>query len=109
MSGHRILVEIDGAAVPLEDCDWVLRWVCGCPHGVLSARGVADEEQAWRELYDLKRDRDRARRRGDTLELVTHERYCAEVYPQMLPGYQCPHCPSRDGTIPLPLESGAAS
>lgn len=104
---HRIMVELDGATVPLEDCDWVLRWVCGCPHGVLSARGVADEEQAWREFYEKKSDRTQADKRGDTLELMTHERYSAEVYPLML--VDCPHGPSRDGTIPLPLETGAAS
>jgi hypothetical protein len=85
---------IDGKIIPLASCDWVLWRPCGCPQGVCSAAGVhgvyaADEDAAWKEFYDLKRDRVQAQRKGLRLELMSHERYCREVSAQML--VRCPH------------------
>jgi hypothetical protein len=80
--------EIDGKHVPLTDCDWVLFGSCGCPFGVSMAAtnlGVraADEDAAWRCLFVTKREIDRAKSRGDRLELMSHERYCREVSDRM--------------------------
>ena len=79
---------IDGKHVPLTDCDWVPWRPCGCPQGVSRAatsHGVyaADEDAAWKEFYDLKRDRVQAQRKGLRMELMSHERYCREVSDRM--------------------------
>ena len=85
---------IDGKHVPLTECDWVLWGPCGCPFGVsmaATAHGVraADEDAAWKCLFVTKREIDQAKRRGDRLELMSHERYCAEVSDRMI--VRCPH------------------
>lgn len=87
----RLAVEIDGVYVPLDDCDWVLWCPEGCPLGVTVGRLSATEEAAWKALYQYKRDIGKARRHGQHLELMTHERYCREVSPRMLAG--CTHPP----------------
>ena len=73
------MVEIDGQTLPLNDCAWVEYRPCGCPCGVLTAAfgdtAFATEEQARTEFTPLKRDRDRAIKRGFTLQLVTFEHY----------------------------------
>lgn len=87
----RLHAEIGGQMVPLSKCDWV-RWApCGCPTGVsLVGEGFAvTEEDAWREFYDRKRDADRAQKAGHRMELVTHERWSAEIKPLMMA--PCPH------------------
>lgn len=85
----RLFAEINGQPVPLDKCDWVHWGACGCPCGVATASSYPDEESLWRDLYPLKRDRERAQRRNPRMELMTHERYSAEVYPLMLK--RCPH------------------
>ena len=89
-----IYAELDGKPVPLTNCDWVLWGACGCPFGVTVAATphavrAADEEAAWRCLYDRKRDIDRAKRQGYRVELMSHERYSREVCPRMT--VRCPH------------------
>ena len=91
----NLLAEIDGIAVPLAKCDWVLWGPCGCPFGVTVGATPTgsivqpQEEDAWKAFYDYKREIVRARRDGCRVELMTHERYCAEVLPGMRTG--CPH------------------
>jgi len=77
--------EIDGRMVPLSECDWVKWAPCGCPVGVTRAgEGYAVTEQdAWKEFYDRERYADQARRSGYRMELVTHERWSAEIMPLM--------------------------
>jgi hypothetical protein len=84
-----VAVQINGLYVPLTECDWVWRDPCGCPFGVMSAATsrpaphvlAADEEAAWRGFYDTARERNAARKKGVTTELMTHKRYSAEVMP----------------------------
>ena len=87
-----LLAVIDGQAVPLVGCDWVLWMPCGCARAVTvaSQRGhvVASDEQAWRQFYDRKRDAGKARKGGWRVELVTHER-CKTVLDGW--GKPCPH------------------
>jgi hypothetical protein len=84
-----ISAEIDGRHVPLDKCDWVLWGPCGCPFGVTvgalrdSSIVNATEESAWKSFYDRKRDIERAQKRGEHMELMTHERWCAEVAGRM--------------------------
>jgi len=80
---------IDGNAYSLAECDWVMWEPCGCPSGVCVARAYPSEGDAWKAFYDRKRDRDRAERHGARLELMTHERWGAEVMPLMK--VRCPH------------------
>ena len=75
--------EIDGTYVPLTRCDWVLWSPCGCPFGVSIARYSPTEDMAWRSFYDTKRDVQRAQKRGEHMELMTHARWCAEVADRM--------------------------
>lgn len=88
----KLLVEIDGETVPLYGCDYVVWAPCGCPQSVVSAGDdIVTEDDAWKLIYDTKRERDRAKslRR---MELMTHKRYCAEVSPLMYG--KCPHTPA---------------
>jgi hypothetical protein len=80
---------IDGQHVPLTACDWVLWGPCGCPWGVSAGWAYEGEESVWKAHYHTKRDRDRARRKGARLELMTHARWCAEVADRMK--VRCPH------------------
>lgn len=79
-----ILADIDGKHVPLSDCDWVLFGSSGRPYGVTVGWAAPDEEPEWKIHSPRKRDRERAQRRGDHIELMTHERYSREIYPRML-------------------------
>lgn len=76
----NLMVEIDGQTVALKDAVWVERRPCGCPCSVMNADWgdgmvFATEDQARKELIPLKRDRDRAIRRGFTMELISFEHY----------------------------------
>ena len=75
--------EIDGVIVPLADCCWVLWGRCGCPAGVTvtvsGTEAKLTEDSAFRAFYDTKRDVERTIRRGDQVELMTHQRWCDEV------------------------------
>lgn len=85
----RLFVEIDGKNVPLDQCDWVMWASCGCPVGVTVGRLSPTEEAAWKEFYPSKRERDRKRRLGLRMELVTHERWRTEIAEAMKG--PCPH------------------
>jgi hypothetical protein len=53
------------------------------PGGALTAafgeEAFATEDQAWREVFPLKRERDKYQRQGYRLELMSWGRYRAEV------------------------------
>jgi hypothetical protein len=85
----RLFAEIDGAPVPLDSCDWVLWGKCGCPFGVTVGQYAPTEDAAWKALFDYQREINKAKRRGDRLELMTHERYSREVCDRMR--VRCPH------------------
>jgi hypothetical protein len=78
---------------------WVFRHPGGCFFGVLEAtrwptRGgprTLTRSEAWKAFYDTARERDAAMDRGVSVEHMSHERYVAEVYPQMRGDYRCPH------------------
>jgi hypothetical protein len=89
----ELFAEIDGRHVSLNVCDWVLWGPCGCPFGVTVARYSLTEELAWKSFYDRKRDAERARRRGERMELITHQRWRDEVADRMRG--RCPH--GKDG------------
>lgn len=81
--------EINGHQVSLAVCDWVLWAPCGCPIGVTVARSARTEDAAWRAFYDYKREIAVARQLGARMELMTHERWSAEVMARMKA--RCPH------------------
>jgi hypothetical protein len=80
-----VLALVDGTPVSLSDCDWVLFGPCGCAEGLHVAAyrdgtvAAADEEAAWLAFYERKRERDKARRDGHRVVLMTHDRCRAEV------------------------------
>ena len=89
----KLLVELDsGETVSLSLCHYVRFEACGCPSGVVKAGGtfepVNTEEDAWKEFYPAKRERDRAKQ-SLRMVLMTHDRYVADVSPQM--AGPCPH------------------
>jgi hypothetical protein len=80
--------EIGGRHVPVDDCSWVMWGPCGCPWGAALAglhggSRILTEDDAWREFYSLKRERERAQRDGVRMELMTFERWKAEVCDRM--------------------------
>ncbi|WP_126898181.1 hypothetical protein [Streptomyces sp. WAC 01325] len=87
----ELKVEIDGGLHALSNCTWITYMPCGCPCGALTAaigdEAFATEEQAWQEIHPLKRERDKYRRQGYRLELMSWPRYRAEVDLSV----RCPH------------------
>ena len=83
------VVELGGKTVPLADCNWVEWAPCGCPVGTAAGRNVATEEDAWTDFYPQEADRESAQRQGYRWELMTHDRWSAEVADRMIAG--CPH------------------
>lgn len=83
MTELTLMVQVDGEIRPLAKCVWITWAPCGCPCGALTAaygdQAHATEEQAWREQYPLKRERDKYQRKGFRLELMSWDRYRAEV------------------------------
>jgi hypothetical protein len=93
---------IDGKPVPLTNAAWIAFFACGCPFGALTAaygdEVHATEDQAFREMYPLKRDRDRAKSQGRRMELMAWDRYRREVDLSA----RCPHTlAQRTGKAPL--------
>lgn len=74
---------LPGMPAPLAECDWVLWRACGCPQGVCVASYAPTEDEAWAEFYDDWASITPALRRGEHMELMTHERYVREVSPRM--------------------------
>ncbi|MER6821623.1 hypothetical protein ABT316_19195 [Streptomyces cellulosae] len=87
----ELKVEIDGELLALGNCVWVTWAPCGCPCGVLTAafgdEAFATEDQAWQELYPLKRERTKYQRQGYRLELMAFARYRRDVDLTV----RCPH------------------
>jgi hypothetical protein len=87
-----IKVELDGQLVALADCCWIHLRPCGCIAGVLAAafgdEAFAAKEQALKEMFPLKRDRDRYTKPGWQFELVTFEQYKARFG---VDAWKCPH------------------
>jgi hypothetical protein len=102
----ELMVEIDGQLLPLTNCTWITWAPCGCPCGALTAafgdEAFATEQQAWQEQYPLKRERDKYQRQGYRLELMSWERYLAEVDLAA----KCPHVKAK--TSQQTLDAGAA-
>lgn len=90
-----LMAVIDGKPVPLRDAAWIFFLACGCPYGACTAQlgdeAFATEDQALREMYPLKRDRDRFYKQGRRLELMSWDRYRAEIDLAA----KCPHARSR--------------
>lgn len=77
---------------PPDRKHWVFFKPCGCPFGVTDFRtGVETSFRAWVDFYEDPAAEDAALARGVTVGLMDHAAYRAEVYPQMLPEYRCPH------------------
>jgi len=95
----ELLVLIDEKPVPLHNCTWVEYAPCGCAVSVVMAamadgsRALPTEDDARRHLDPKKRDRDKAIRQGYRLELMTMDRYRADVDLTV----RCPH-PKGDTT-----------
>lgn len=87
----ELMVQIDGATVPLTQCVWISFTDCGCPFGALTAaygdEAFATEEQALREFYPTKRERNRYWKKGYRLELMPWGRYRADIDLSI----RCPH------------------
>jgi hypothetical protein len=85
-----LLVELDGKSVPMASCDWVEWAPCGCPVGTATGRpDVTTEGDAWKVCYPRQADGESAQKQGYRWELMTHERWSAEVADRMIAG--CPH------------------
>lgn len=91
----ELMVQIDGGMHPLTNCTWITHAPCGCPVGALTAafgdEAFATEQQAWLELFPLKREREKYQRQGYRLELMSWPRFRAEVDL----GARCPHAKAK--------------
>lgn len=95
MAELTLMVDVDGQIRPLSKCTWITWAPCGCPCGALTAafgdEAFATEDQAWRELFPTKRERDKYQRQGYRLELMSWGRYRAEVDLAK----RCPHAKAK--------------
>jgi hypothetical protein len=89
----ELLVEVDGAQVPLKSCEWVFYAACGCPVGccwpVIGDTVLATEDAVFREMYGSKREAAKARKAGKTARLVSREDFLEDVVPALTG--KCPH------------------
>lgn len=75
---------------------WVFLDPCGCAFGLTEDRGYT-RAQAWQDFYDegsragTERAIGRAIASGITTELVDHDRYVADLMPQLRSDWKCPH------------------
>lgn len=84
MTQPTITVELNGQHVPLTECCWIQRATCGCVVTVSTAavpggRVLATAEQAHANSVPSKRERNRDIKEGLTWELITFDRYRAEI------------------------------
>lgn len=78
---------------------YVFLAACGCPFGLTEATArqpngpprIADEDAAWDDFYDTRREERAARGRGVHVRHVDHAEYEREYYRRMSPDYRCPH------------------
>jgi hypothetical protein len=86
-------VEIDGVFVSLAACCWVVTKPCGCIASVMTAafgdEAFATKEQALKEMWPLKKERDRYTRPGWEIQLITFEDY--KVRYGDPDAWKCPH------------------
>lgn len=107
----RLIVELDGDTVPLDDCTWVLIRPCACFAATLPASAeVASIEAAWRTFFagarKVGREVDYAKRHGFTVALRSDADPEAPLYP---PAEVCPHGSfqqNRKRTIPVGARFG---
>ncbi len=106
----ELMVVIDGQTVPLTNAVWISFAACGCPFGALTAafgdEAFATEEQALREIYPTKRERDRHFKRGHRIELMAWGRYLAEIDLSV----RCPHAKGKttQATLDATTPGGAS-
>ncbi|MFJ1696228.1 hypothetical protein ACIOHC_13915 [Streptomyces sp. NPDC088252] len=79
----ELMVQIEDSTVPLAKCVWITWAPCGCPCGALTAgygdTAHATEGQALAEIWPTKRERDKYTRQGYRVELMSWDRYQAEI------------------------------
>ena len=80
----KLLVEINGCTVPLEDCFWVRYEPNGCASGSTHGSEATSTEQAHQRFTATRRERDREQRAGYRHELVTHGTWDTSVKPCLL-------------------------
>jgi hypothetical protein len=104
----ELKVEVDGGLHALTNCTWITFAPCGCPCGALTAafgdEAFATEDQAWREQYPTKRERDKYQRQGYRLELMSWPRYRAEVDLAA----RCPHVKAKTSQQTLDAAEAAS-
>lgn len=95
MSWHlgRLLVELDGSTVPLDDCTWVLLRPCLCLAAAAPASSdLASADAAWRHFFAgtrrVHREVDYAKRHGYGVELRDGIAPGTPLFP---PAGACPH------------------
>lgn len=77
----KLMVEIDGQTVPLADCFWIRVDVAGCTYSSMHGDQALTAEDAHREFTPRQRDRDRERRQGWSIHLLTHDQWAQQAKP----------------------------
>lgn len=70
---------------------WVFLDPCGCAFGVLEAGSNESRSKAFRDFYDVAKERNAAVDRGVTAVLVDHEQYVREFSPYLYGTKVCTH------------------
>jgi hypothetical protein len=76
-----LLVQIDGATMPLSSCHWVLFDPTGCASGSEYGDGAVSAEQAHKNFTPRQRDRDKQTRQGWRIDLLTKEQWHEQAGP----------------------------
>lgn len=75
----KLMVEIDGQTVALNDCHWVLFDQDGCAFGSIHGDTALNAEAAHREFAPLKRHREKQIREGYVVRLVSGSQWKAQA------------------------------
>lgn len=86
-----IYVKIDdGAAVPINECDWLWRNPDGHIVGACLAEFANTEEEAWKEFSPRKYERTMLQKWGFTMTLIRHRDYGEIAMKCMTSKCDCP-------------------
>lgn len=85
----RLLVEVAGLTVPLEECWWVRANQNGCALNSAYGDEAMNSEDAHKFFVPRKRDRERDSAKGYTVQLLTKEQWQEQALPCFLS--ECNH------------------
>ncbi|WP_329114565.1 hypothetical protein [Streptomyces sp. NBC_01353] len=80
----KLMVEIDGQTLPLNDCFWILADTNGCAFASVRGDCAASAEQAHERITPRVRDRAKETKNGQAVRLLTRDQWKQQAEPCFL-------------------------